>query len=143
MKAAGHTYRVVAYEHVAIRVTDRDAARRFYELLGWREELDLPAFDANEMVNEAGVHINLIFNGVKQPASRNVLQDEPLKYPGHTHAAFVVDDLDAMIEALKQQRIPITDGPVVYGERRRLIFIRDPDGNVLEFNELIDPHATR
>jgi extradiol dioxygenase family protein len=31
---------------------------------------------------------------------------------------------------------PITEGPVDWG-RRRTCFIRDPDGNVLEFNELV------
>ena len=137
------TFRVRAYEHVGIRVTDRDAARAFYAKLGWREAVDLPAYHANEMVNDAGVYINLIFNGVKRPGGRNILQDEPLKYPGVTHAAFVVDDMDDLIRLLERERIPITEGPVVYGTRRRVLFIRDRDGNVLEFNELIDTQQRR
>jgi predicted enzyme related to lactoylglutathione lyase len=88
------TFRVRAYEHVGIRVTDRDAAKAFYAKFGWREVVDLPAYHANEMVNDAGVYINLIFNGVKRPGGRNILQDEPVRYPGVTHAAFVVDDMD-------------------------------------------------
>src|SRR5271170_2705323 len=31
----------------------------------------------------------------------------------------------------------LTGGPEVYRGRRRVIFIRDPDGNVLEFNKLL------
>lgn len=131
------SFRVTAYEHVGIRVSDRDAARAFYNLLGWREVEDLPSFSANEMVNDAGVYINLIFNGARQKGARNVLQDEPIKLPGVTHAAFVVDDLDAMMAELKARNIPLTGGPDIYSGRRRVIFIRDPDGNVLEFNELI------
>ena len=103
-------FKITAYEHVGIRVTDRDAARVFYEKLGWREEIDLPEHFANEMVNDAGVYINLIFNGVKRPQSRNILQDEPLKYPGMTHAAFIIDDMDDLVKILDHEKIKITDG---------------------------------
>lgn len=130
-------FRVTTYEHVGIRVTDRKTAVRFYEKLGWREKIDLPEHSANEMVNEAGTYINLIFNGVKRLDNKNILQDEPMKYPGVTHAAFIVEDLDDLMAMLQRERIRITDGPVVYSDRRRVIFIRDPDGNVLEFNELL------
>jgi lactoylglutathione lyase len=131
------SFRVTAYEHVGIRVSDRDAARAFYEKLGWREVIDLPEHQANEMVNDAGVYINLIFNGAQQRGRKNILQDEPIKYPGYTHAAFVIENLDAFIAMLHREGIRITDGPVIYSNRRRLVFIRDPDGNVLEFNELL------
>lgn len=132
------SFEITAYEHVGIRVTDRDAAVAFYEKLGWREAAGLPEATANEMVNDAGVRINLIFNGVKNADRKNVLQDEPVKYPGVTHAAFVVNDLHTLISALDTEGIEITEGPVVFDDRRRTIFIRDPDSNVLEFNELLD-----
>lgn len=129
---------VKSYEHVGIRVTDREIAKRFYEKLGWREVVHLPEHSANEMVNDAGVYINLLFNGVKRQENKNILQDEPVKYPGVTHAAFIVDDLDDLMATLDREGIGIADGPVIYTDRRRVIFIRDPDGNVLEFDELID-----
>lgn len=130
-------FRIKQYEHVGIRVTDRDRALAFYGALGWKEAINLPAHHANEMVNDAGIYINLIFNGAKRPENRNVLQDEPVKLPGFTHAAFIVEDMDDLITLLERESIPITEGPVFYSNRRRVIFIRDPDGNVLEFNELI------
>lgn len=131
------SFRVTAYEHVGIRVTDRDQARAFYEKLGWREEIDLPEHHANEMVNDAGVYINLVFNGVKRPEGRNILQDEPLKYPGVTHAAFIIEDMDDLLRLLEQEGVPPSGGPYIYSGRRKVLFIRDPDGNVLEFNELL------
>nr|WP_298415552.1 VOC family protein [uncultured Halomonas sp.] len=131
------TFRVISYEHIGIRVTDRARAIRFYETLGWKEEIDLPEHKANEMVNEHGVYINLIFNGVPRKGAKNILQDEDIKYPGMTHAAFIVDDLDALLGKLGKEKIHITDGPHVYSDRRKVIFVRDPDGNVLEFNELL------
>ena len=130
-------FKVTAYEHVGIRVTDRDAARAFYAALGWREAIDLPQYAANEMVNDAGVYINLIFNGAKRPEGRNILQDEPVKYPGVTHAAFIVEDLDHLLTRVTELGIKVTEGPVIYSGRRKVVFIRDPDGNVLEFNELL------
>ncbi|WP_350561517.1 VOC family protein [Psychrobacter sp. CAL346-MNA-CIBAN-0220] len=131
------TFKVTAYEHVGIRVSQRERSIQFYEVLGWKEEIDLPEHHANEMVNESGVYINLIFNGISDQHAKNILQDHSIKYPGMTHAAFVVDDIDALINTLKQENIPITDGPHIYSNRRKLIFIRDPDGNVLEFNEIL------
>ena len=130
------TFHITAYEHVGIRVTNRAAAVGFYEALGWKEEIDLPEHNANEMVNASGVYINLIFNGVPREG-RNVLQDEAVKHPGFTHAAFIVDDMAALMRRLEAAGIAITDGPVVYSGRRTVIFVRDPDGNVIEFNELI------
>jgi catechol 2,3-dioxygenase-like lactoylglutathione lyase family enzyme len=129
--------RILSYEHVGIRVTDRETAVRFYKMLGFDKVLDLPEHHANEMTNDAGVTINLIFNGVKREANRNILLDEPVKWPGMTHPAFVVDDLDALLTKLAHEGVKVTEGPHLIGERRRAFFVRDPDGNVLEFNELL------
>lgn len=88
------------------------------------------------MVN-GDVRINLIFNAERRADRTNVLFDETRKYPGITHPAFVVDDLGAVIAVCNDKGIPITEGPVDIGERRRALFIRDPDGNVLEFDEFL------
>jgi catechol 2,3-dioxygenase-like lactoylglutathione lyase family enzyme len=121
---------------VGIRVSDRAEAIAFYEALGFRERAYLPEHQANEMATEDGVFVNLIFNGVKRPERRNILMDEPLKYPGVTHPAFVVEDLDAVVAVCEREGIAISEGPIDIGGRRRVVFIRDPDGNVLEFDEM-------
>jgi len=125
-----------AYEHVGIRVSDPARARSFYERLGFREELRFDDY-ANEMATPAGVRINLVFNAIARTETTNVLQDEPVKLPGITHVAFVVDDLDALATWLDSAGIPITEGPGPIGPRRIGLFFRDPDGNVLEFNQLL------
>lgn len=130
--------RIVAYDHVGIRVSDGARALRFYEALGFEESASFPEFQANEMLSAHGVRINLIFNAVPRPDARNVLLDEPVKLPGVTHPAFVVDDLEALVGWLHDRGIAITEGPHAIGPRRVALFIRDPDGNVLEFNQLID-----
>ncbi len=132
--------RIIGYEHVGIRVSDRAEAVSFYEKLGFRERAAFPEHAANEMATESGVYVNLIFNGVERPERRNILMDEPVKHPGVTHPAFVVDDLDAVVSLCHREGIEITEGPLALGTRRRVLFIRDPDGNVLEFDQLLD-HA--
>ena len=125
---------ISAYDHVGIRVSDRTRALEFYGRLGFTPD---PEF-TNDRVAEviAGdVRINLIFNGVAQPSAHNALLDGPVKWPGYTHAAFIVDRLNSILEWAAREGVAITEGPVDWG-RRLTCFIRDPDGNVLEFNEL-------
>jgi catechol 2,3-dioxygenase-like lactoylglutathione lyase family enzyme len=127
-------------DHVGIRVTDRERAQRFYEQLGFRIDPneESPHGRSCGMVNDAGARINLIYNGRESLASRNVLMDVPEKWPGYTHAAFIVEDLDALVKWFEANGITITEGPSVFGHgRRKVCFVRDPDGNVLEFDELL------
>lgn len=127
---------VTGYDHVGIRVTDPERALAFYEAIGFRVDPACSDERVAEVVNEAGVRVNLVFNGVSAPRGANVLLDEPEKWPGVTHAAFIVDSLDRAIERFAEIRCPITEGPVDW-QRRLACFIRDPDGNVLEFNEIV------
>lgn len=129
--------RIIAYDHIGIRVSDRERALRFYERLGFVESAVFPDYEANEMLSPGGVRINLIFNAARRPEGRNVLLDEPVKLPGVTHPAFIVDDLALLQGWLEREGIRITEGPHRIGPRRITLFIRDPDGNVLEFNQLL------
>jgi lactoylglutathione lyase len=124
-------------DHIGIRVTDRDEAMAFYRRLGFVQTHDFPEHQANEMETPAGVRINLIFNGARRPGRKNVLLDEPIKLPGITHPAFLVNDIEALAQWLHAQNITITEGPERIGPRRVALFIRDPDGNVLEFDQLL------
>lgn len=125
---------ITAYEHVGIRVSDRDRAVVFYEQFGFVVTEEFVEHAALEMENQAGVRINLIYNAV--PRERNILMDEPVKHPGVTHPAFTVKSLDAVIAELNKAGIEISEGPLEL-ERRRICFIRDPDANVVEFDELL------
>ena len=129
---------ITAYEHVGIRVTDAARALAFYAGLGFRIDPDNSHERVAEVVNDAGVRLNLIFNGQAPPDGGNVLLDQPRKWPGYTHAAFVVDRLDAVLAWAADAGVAITEGPVDWG-RRRTCFLRDPDANVLEFNEMSEP----
>jgi len=126
---------ITAYDHVGLRVTDRARSLAFYEALGFRLDVEYSTETALEIINEAGVRLNLILNGEATPERDNVLMDRPNKWPGYTHAAFIVTRLSDVLAWAKLSSIPITEGPVDWG-RRLTCFLRDPDSNVLEFNEL-------
>lgn len=132
-----------AYDHVGIRVTDRARALRFYERLGFRETDAFPEARANEMETAAGLRINLIFNAAARPDAHNVLQDAAVKLPGITHLALVVDDLQRFEQWCCDEAIPVTEGPLRIGRRRITLFIRDPDGNVIELNQLCAEETCR
>lgn len=121
------------YDHVGIRVSDRDRALDFYRELGFVPDPQFSDDRVAEIVAADGTRINLIFNGIAR--SNNVLLDEPVKWPGYTHGAFIVESLDDLLDWANRSGVEVTEGPVDWG-RRMTCFIRDPDGNVLEFNEL-------
>lgn len=129
--------KILSIDHIGIRVTNRDVSRAFYAQFGFVETDYFQADQANEMETPSGVRINLIMNGAKRPQDKNILLDEPIKYPGITHLAFVVSNLSELQTWLQANKIGITEGPVQLSPRRITLFIRDPDGNVLEFNQLI------
>ena len=130
------TLRITGYDHVGIRVSDAARAIAFYEKLGFSVDPDFSDHRVAEMVTLDGTRINLIFNAQPRPGASNILMDEPVKWPGHTHAAFIVDSIDHILEWAESEEVAITEGPVNW-DRRLTCFLRDPDGNVLEFNELL------
>jgi catechol 2,3-dioxygenase-like lactoylglutathione lyase family enzyme len=132
-------FRITHYDHIGVRVTDRNVAVEFYRKLGFEIEPDedSPHFNAVGLINAEGVRINLIYNGNTPPESRNVLMDIPEKWPGYTHYAVMVDNLQKVLDWAAQAGIPITEGPIEIGGRRTLCFIRDPDGNVIEFDQVL------
>ncbi|HEX6218449.1 MAG TPA: VOC family protein [Sphingomicrobium sp.] len=124
---------VQSFDHVGIRVTDRGRALSFYADLGFELDPACSTDSVAEVVSSAGVRLNLIFNGEARP--NNILLDEPRRWPGYTHAAFTIPCLQDIIDWAGARGVAITEGPHDWG-RRLTCFLRDPDGNVLEFNEL-------
>jgi glutathione S-transferase len=127
--------KILAYDHIGLRVTNRSRSLAFYEALGFRLEQEHSTETAFEMINAAGVRLTLIQNGESTPNEGNVLLDRPQKWAGYTHAAFIVDNLFDVLTWAALRQVAITEGPVDSG-RRLTCFLRDPDSNVLEFNQL-------
>ena len=57
--------------------------------------------------------------------------DEGVKHTGFTHIALEITDADAVEKQLSELGIPITE--TVEFDGAKFFFVRDPDGNVIEF----------
>lgn len=121
--------------HVGIRVRDLATTRRFYEQLGFEFVVGpVGPEPVAIMRHPGGVVINFILNVTDGLPADNVLMDRDEIPPGYTHMALEVSDLDAARAELDRLGIPLSGEPIDVGEAR-FLFVRDPDRNVVEFNQ--------
>ncbi len=126
---------IVGINHIGIRVTDLEKARKFYEHLGF-EFIVGPVGPEPVAIMEhpSGVDINLILNadsGIKD----NILMDIPEKHPGYTHIALDVNNIEVVQDTIEKLDIKITEGPITLPNGDIMFFIRDQDRNVIEFHQ--------
>lgn len=120
-------------DHIGIRVADVDRALNFYKILGFKLHDKATNDDVVIIRNKHDVEINLIYNVNNDNDGKNILMDVDDKYPGYTHLALRVGSIKGTIEALKENGIRITQGPVSFDRSGHVsIFVRDPDRNVIE-----------
>lgn len=114
--------------HIGIRVHDLARSRAFYEHLGFAHAWGPAGPEpVAAMLHPSGLELNFILNAphAKEP---NILMDVPEKHAGITHFALKIADVAAAETALAKAGIALS------GKRGAVaIFVRDPDGNVIEF----------
>jgi catechol 2,3-dioxygenase-like lactoylglutathione lyase family enzyme len=123
--------RVSGFSHVAIHVTDLEAARAFYcGLLGFGE-LDRPDFGVPGMWLRVG-DLQLHF-----------VESEEMPVNGRTFPHFALyvatDDFAPTMAALEQAGVPFLGAPssrVDFGRTVRAAFVADPSGNVVELTDV-------
>ncbi len=128
--------KVLGLGHVGIRVHDLERSLHFYELLGF--ERGAGPFDKEPVVilnHPCGLEINLVINAAKADEP-NMLMDIPTKHPGYTHIALKVEDLESAMRRVQAAGYRISEGPVTFPTGMRAFFVRDPDRNVVEFDQL-------
>lgn len=121
--------------HVGIRITNFERTRKFYEQLGF-------VFIAGPigpepvaiMEHPSGVNINFILNA-DSGITENILMDIPERHPGYTHMALNVTHIETIEQAIRKIGIKITEGPVTLPDGGIMLFIRDPDKNVIELHQ--------
>ena len=125
---------ITRINHVGLRVRDLAVARAFYEKLGF-EFLGGPMGPEPVAIMEhpSGVNINFILNASSGASSTNLLMDETEKHTGFTHVALEVTDAEAVKQQLDAHGIVITE--LVEFKGATFFFVRDPDGNVIEFHK--------
>jgi len=126
---------ITRINHVGLRVSSLEIARDFYSQLGFEFIVGpIGPEPVAIMEHPSGVNINFILNA-SEDEKLNVLMDVPEKHTGYTHIALEISDLDAVMRQLDELGIPITEGPITISGGATLIFIRDPDDNVIEFHQ--------
>lgn len=126
---------ITGINHVGVRVASLERSRRFYEQLGFVFVAGpLGPEPVAIMEHPSGININFILNA-DSGDDVNVLMDVPEKHPGYTHMALDVTDIAAVEARLRALGVEITEGPVTLPDGGVMIFIRDPDRNVVEFHQ--------
>ena len=122
---------ISTFDHIGIRISDRDKSVAFYELLGFEMIADGGYAQGHPLVmlHPSGININLLGPATARPGE-NILMDDKAKYPGITHLALKMKDAEATEAFVTKHGIAITGRRDFKGTRT--IFIRDPDRNVLE-----------
>ncbi len=120
-------------DHTAFRVSDLDAAVRFYtERLGLR----LVFRKSNPEVGEAIALLEL------EGGNLELIQtlDRPFKTiklepPYCPHLAIGTEDMAKTMEMVRAKSIQIVSGPLEIPGEEKWVYLADPDGNVIEFIE--------
>jgi lactoylglutathione lyase len=124
---------ITRINHVGLRVRDLDVTRAFYEKLGFLFIVGpVGPEPVAIMEHPSGVNINFILNANTNGAE-NILMDTPEKHTGYTHIALEVTD--SVLVAKKVENLGIVITEKVEYEGAQFFFIRDPDGNVVEFHQ--------
>lgn len=121
-----------AADHITLVVNDLAIAEAFYRDILGAVAIPRPAFDFPGLwfdINGYQIHMNV--------AGRDA---GPAGFPGlggalvtrGLHLAFRVESCDAAAERLVAAGVPIASGPKSRPDGWRQVYIRDPDGHLIE-----------
>ena len=121
-------------DHIGIRVREKQRAIAFYEDLGFRLISDTGFEHGHPIMMEhpSGVVLNLLGPST-EAKDENVLMDIEQRFAGYTHMALKIGSLAEAEAYLAEKGIEIT-GRFSFKDMNS-IFVRDPDRNVIEFDE--------
>ena len=121
-------------DHIGIRVREKNRSINFYELLGFELIVDT-GFEMGHpimMRHPSGIILNLLGPSSVEE-DNNILMDVDAQYAGYTHMALKIDSLAETEAFFNDKGIKVT-GRFTFKDMSA-IFIRDPDRNVIEFDD--------
>jgi lactoylglutathione lyase len=126
--------RIGGLGHIGIRVHDLERSLAFYRLLGYEKTVGpIGPEPVAILAHPSGVELNLVLNA-PDASTPNALMDVPHKVPGITHIALSCLDIEEAAAALEEAGYPVRD-KVRFPNGSQAIFVRDPDGVVIELNQ--------
>ncbi|VAW55901.1 Glyoxalase/bleomycin resistance family metalloprotein [hydrothermal vent metagenome] len=126
---------ITGINHIGIRVSNLDTARKFYEKLGFKFIAGpIGPEPVAIMEHASGININFILNA-DSGITNNILMDVIERHPGYTHIALNVIKIKSIEAKINALGIKITEGPITLPNGGIMFFIRDQDKNVIEFHQ--------
>jgi catechol 2,3-dioxygenase-like lactoylglutathione lyase family enzyme len=138
------------FDHVTLVVRDVAAARRFFGLLGFREEtsvviqgeaferyMGVPGIVAEHVTLAAGegpARCEVQLLRYRQPEATPDPEITNLAKLGFNHVCLAVGDLDEEVDRLKSAGVR-TRGDVLEFRGRKLVFLVGPEGVTVELSE--------
>ena len=138
------------FDHVTIAVRDIDAAKRFFALLGFAEEvavviagkkfadyMGVPGIEAEHVtlvLKDARPRLEVQLLKYRQPAVPDDSSLARLDKLGFNHICFAVDDLAAEVARLEAAGVRRRNEIMEFHDRK-LVFLAGPEGVVVELSE--------
>ncbi|CAN7771796.1 VOC family protein [Variovorax sp. LjRoot290] len=131
--------------HVAVRVPDFEAAKRWYvEKLDFRVIHEWPYADQKLAyvgpATDDGFYVELLGDGTPGPIPKPVYTDlgDSLRLAGYHHFCLNVADIEATVAELRRRGVTIVTEPFELPViQRRLAFLADPFGNLIELAQVL------
>lgn len=124
--------------HLALKVEDMEKSLHFYcDILGFKHAFDIqddhgqPVIEYIKVV--PGQFIELFYGGKETPE----FNDNSI---GFNHLCLEVNDIYEIADHLKSKGIPLTVEPMIGKDHNYQCWVKDPDGNDIEFMQL-DPRS--
>jgi catechol 2,3-dioxygenase-like lactoylglutathione lyase family enzyme len=129
-------------DHVAVEVSDLDASMAFY---GQKLGLELMFCQLDAEHHERFAFFKLAGGNLELLQSLDD-QNHPIPFPKQAprrsncpHVAIGTGDLDAVLQLLEAEGIPLLKGPLEIPGQVRWLYASDPDGNIIEFVQWMNP----
>lgn len=141
------TVKVKHFDHITVCVSDLEAAKRFFALLGLAEDKSV-VISGERFARYMGLaeieadHVTLVLPGAsprfevqllhyRRPAAVGDPHIAKLDKLGFNHICFAVDDVGALVEDLRSKGVEVR-GELDAFHDRRLFFLTGPDGITIE-----------
>jgi catechol 2,3-dioxygenase-like lactoylglutathione lyase family enzyme len=142
-KNAKSAFSSIRGSHVGIRVPDFQASKKwFVEKLDFRVLHEWPFADQHLAYlappNDDSFQVELLGDGNPNPQKKYTDLSESLRNAGYHHFCLNVESVDQTLAELRRRGVTIVGEPFnLEVISRRLGFISDPWGNIIEFAEVI------
>jgi catechol 2,3-dioxygenase-like lactoylglutathione lyase family enzyme len=138
-------------DHVGVVVEDLEAAVAFFATLGFERDGggEVEGEDVGRIVGLDGVHTEFVM--VRAPDGSGTLelirfhappadqppQALPANRLGYRHLCIEVEELDALVERLREDGYDLVGEAVDFGNVFRLCYVRGPEGLIVELAQRI------